>query len=165
MLRHWYFKWLGLLDFLFQISHYRTAFSPFFQLYQKLVSSLLLFHFKPQSMCSNFRGGGLQYILYSKAELKDKESVHWCLEIAISYFSLVSPSPNMRLIGGRKNVLETQVFGVGATSYDSFFGAGRLFINTSFLHPSPAYSFFATTTSVNLPLKLSSFTSLYSLLL
>ena len=97
--------------------------------------------------------------------MKEEGIVYQGLEIAISYFSLVSPSPNIRLIGGRKNVLETQVFGVGATSYDYFFGAGRLFINTSFfMSPLPTL-FFATTTSVNLPLKLSSFTSLYSLLL
>ena len=94
---------------------------------------------------------GLQYILCGKAELKDKESVHWCLEIAISYFSLVSPSPNMRLIGGRKNVLETQIFGVGATSYDSFFGAGRLFINTSFfIRPPPTLFLHPPSLSISL---------------
>ena len=69
--------------------------------------------------------------------MKEEGIVYQGLEIAISYFSLVSPSPNMRLIGGRKNVLETQIFGVGATSYDSFFGAGRLFINTSFFMCPP----------------------------
>ena len=97
--------------------------------------------------------------------MKEEGIVYQGLEIAISYFSLVSPSPNMILIGGRKNVLETQVFGVGATSYDSLFWGRQALYKHLFLHPSPTYSFFASPISVNLPLKLSSFVSLYLLLL
>ena len=100
-----------------------------------------------------------------QAELKDKESVHWCLEIAISYFSLVSPSPNIRLIGGRKNVLETQTFEGWGNLIRFFFWGRQALYKHLFLHPSPTYSFFASPISVNLPLKLSSFISLYSLLL
>ena len=51
----------------------------------------------------------------------------------------------------QKNVLETQIFGVGATWYDSFFGAGRLFINTSFfIRPPPTLFLHPPSLSISL---------------
>ena len=101
-------------------------------------------------MCPNFRNGGLQLIMWTSRVERRGDCLLRPRDCHFIFLACVS-KPKYETDWRQKNVLETQIFGVGATSYDSFFGAGRLFINTSFfIRPPPTLFLHPPSLSISL---------------
>ena len=101
-------------------------------------------------MCPNFRNGGLQLIMWTSRVERRGDCLPRPRDCHFIFLACIS-KPQYETDWRQKNVLETQIFGVGATSYDSFFGAGRLFINTSFfIRPPPTLFLHPPSLSISL---------------
>ena len=122
------------------------------------------FHFKLQDMCPNFRNGGLQLIMWTSRVERRGDCLPRPRDCHFIFLACVS-KPQYETDWRQKKCLgDSSLWGWGNLVRFFFWGRQALYKHL-FLHPSPTYSFFASPISVNLPLKLSSFISLYSLLL